>query len=445
VSPDRHGDLTSHTAFRDENKAARAGACRRSQAMKLVGIGASTGGIGAIHAFFQDIPSDSGATFVVAVPSSPEHESLTESLGGRTSLVVVQVQRRTPIEADHVYVGPPGCGLRISDHDLEIAELDGPRIHPGPIDALFHSLAAADPDGIGVVLAGSGTDGVLGLKAIKESGGVVMAQWPEEAEPDALPRAAIATGLMDFVLPARELGRTAVQLQALRHHDHARGLAPELVVTEQRIRSAIAQRLHDDLQQRLYSTQIKIPLLREAAERGDMKRVVEHADQVEGWLKDAVALTRRIAFDLSPPPRTGEGLGEILAALVAEMRERYSFRVQVRNRAGEIDPLLNEEVRMLLLQGVRELLFNAVKHSGQDHATIELDRGDGQLSICVRDDGRGFDPDVLYESVSGGGGLGLASLAERLSPLGGTLDVHSAPGGGSRITIRMPAPQPGGP
>jgi two-component system, chemotaxis family, CheB/CheR fusion protein len=172
----------------------------------VVGIGASAGGITALKEFFGAVPADSGITFVVVIHLAPEHESiLAEVLQGSSPIPVRQVTARVEMEPDHAYVIPPNKNLVIEDGHLGLRDFDEPRGHRAPIDVFFRTLADRHPDGVGIILSGSGTDGTVGMKAIKEGGGILMAQAPAEAEFPEMPRSAIATGLVDFVAPVRDL------------------------------------------------------------------------------------------------------------------------------------------------------------------------------------------------------------------------------------------------
>jgi two-component system, chemotaxis family, CheB/CheR fusion protein len=185
------------------------------RALNLVAIGASAGGIGALKRFFAEVPEETGIAFVVVMHLSPEHESqLASVLQPHVRLPVCQVRERTRIEPDHVYVIPPDRSMELTDGHLELAAFHEPRGRRSPIDTFFRTVAEIHPDGVGILLSGSGTDGVVGLKAIKELGGVIMAQSPDDAEYDVMPRSAIATGMVDFVLPAGELGARVVELRA---------------------------------------------------------------------------------------------------------------------------------------------------------------------------------------------------------------------------------------
>ena len=184
--------------------------------LMVVGIGASAGGIRALQTFFEALPARPGMVFVVIMHLSPEHESsLAQVLQTYTAMPVAQVRGRVRMEPDHVYVIPPGQNLEITDGHLMVSGVEAPRGRRAPIDVFFRTLAERHPDGTGILLSGGGTDGTVGMKAIKEHGGLLMVQSPEEAEHETMPRSAIATGLVDFVLPAAVL---AAKLLELRQH-----------------------------------------------------------------------------------------------------------------------------------------------------------------------------------------------------------------------------------
>jgi two-component system CheB/CheR fusion protein len=174
----------------------------------IAGIGASAGGIEALQAFFEALPEKVGVGFVVVVHLSPEHRSMLPAIiAARTSMRVDQVTDTMPLEANRVYVIPPDRRLQITDNSIAALPFDEPRGRRAPIDLFFRSLAERHGDGFGVILSGGGTDGALGVKAIKEGGGLVLVQDPAEAKHDSMPRAAIATHVADVVLPVRDLAR----------------------------------------------------------------------------------------------------------------------------------------------------------------------------------------------------------------------------------------------
>ncbi len=178
----------------------------------IVGIGASAGGIPALQAFFGAMPDHTGAAYVVIVHLDPEHQSeLAPILAARTAMPVVQVEASEPLQPDHVYVIPPNRRLVLTDHELKTAPFDEPRGHRAPIDLFFRSLADHG-DGYAIILSGAGADGAIGVRAVKGAGGIVVVQDPNEAEYPSMPRAAIATGTADFVLPVDQLAAHLVDL-----------------------------------------------------------------------------------------------------------------------------------------------------------------------------------------------------------------------------------------
>jgi len=186
---------------------------KSSTTPRLVGIGASAGGLKALQGFFEVIPDDCGLAFVVIVHLDPERKSeMAPLLQSHTSLKVTQVVKAVRIEPGQVYVIPPGKRILVTDGHLQLFNFEEPRGHRMPIDQFFRSLAEVTTDGIAVLLSGGGSDGVIGLQEVKGNGGLVFAQSPEEAEVDSMPRAAIDAGVVDIVLPVRELAQRLLVL-----------------------------------------------------------------------------------------------------------------------------------------------------------------------------------------------------------------------------------------
>jgi two-component system CheB/CheR fusion protein len=173
----------------------------------VVGLGASAGGLKALLEFFQQVPGRCGMAFVVVVHLSPEHESrLPDLLQQATRLNVLQVTETVAIQPDHVYVISPNSLLLLYDNKLEPTKPVQKRGGRMTIDVFFEALAEAHKHrAIGVILSGTGSDGTLGVRALKSKGGVTFAQAPEDAEYDSMPRNAIASGAIDFVLGAAEM------------------------------------------------------------------------------------------------------------------------------------------------------------------------------------------------------------------------------------------------
>jgi two-component system, chemotaxis family, CheB/CheR fusion protein len=180
----------------------------------IVGIGASAGGLAALKAFFAHVPADSGLAYVVVVHLSPEHKShLAELLQPHVQMPVQQVAQTTKLEPDHVYVIPPNANLDAIDTHLRLSDLEARRKERAPIDHFFRTLAKVhDGEGIGVILTGTGSDGTLGLREIKEAGGTCLVQDPAEADYDGMPQSAIATGIVDLVLPLAQIPQAILDI-----------------------------------------------------------------------------------------------------------------------------------------------------------------------------------------------------------------------------------------
>src|SRR5215207_1235142 len=184
----------------------------QNDGITIVGIGASAGGLKALQEFFEALPGDTGMAYVVITHLHPEHEShLAELLQRHTHMPVRQVDGLVRVEKDHVYVIPPNRRLMMDDSQIDLSEFKEPRGYRAPIDYFFRSLARGHPNSVGIILSGGGTDGAVGVKAIKEEGGLLMVQHPDEAEYNSMPLAAIATGLADVVLPVKGLAKKLVE------------------------------------------------------------------------------------------------------------------------------------------------------------------------------------------------------------------------------------------
>jgi two-component system CheB/CheR fusion protein len=170
----------------------------------VVGIGASAGGLDAFHIFFEAMPNDSGMAFVVVLHLPPDRKSMLPEIIGRwTAMTVVEAADDMVLEANRVYIPPPHAHVTVRGGRLriEVANVDAPR-EDRPIDGFFDSLAAdLRQNAIGIILSGTGTDGALGLKAIRAVGGFTLAQGRDGTKPqfDGMPAGAIATGAVDVI------------------------------------------------------------------------------------------------------------------------------------------------------------------------------------------------------------------------------------------------------
>jgi two-component system CheB/CheR fusion protein len=173
--------------------------------LPIVGLGASAGGVEALEQFFKSLPADNGLAFVVVTHLAPDRQSmLSEILGRATRMPVVEARDGDQVEAEQVYVLPPGAILTISEGKLQLRRTGFAHRERAPIDVFFNSLAEDQSEhAIGIVLSGSGHDGTLGLKAIKECGGLTIAQGSNVTRPRfaEMPSSAVAAGIVDLELP----------------------------------------------------------------------------------------------------------------------------------------------------------------------------------------------------------------------------------------------------
>jgi two-component system, chemotaxis family, CheB/CheR fusion protein len=180
---------------------------RSAPKLVVVGLGASAGGIEALRTFFARVPADSGSAYVVILHLSPDHDSkLAEVLQTSAFIPVTQVTEPVRIDPNHVYVVPPNRRLEITDCMLTLSEMTQREHRRSPVDVFFRALADAHgARSVCVILSGTGPNGSAGLKRVKEYGGLVIAQSPDEAAYADMPNNAIATGLVDIVLRVAEM------------------------------------------------------------------------------------------------------------------------------------------------------------------------------------------------------------------------------------------------
>jgi two-component system CheB/CheR fusion protein len=193
----------------------------------VVGLGASAGGIGPLQQFFSDMDPASGLAFVVVMHLSPEHESqLANVIQQKTSMPVTQVTEPVHVRPNHVYVIPPNHQLTFEDSVLHLVPPQQPLGRRVTIDLFFRTLAQAyGQRSVCVILSGTDSDGVIGLKHIRAQGGLTVVQDPNEAEHDSMPVTAISTGMVDWVLPVEKM---APKLLEFVRNENRMKLPPEI-------------------------------------------------------------------------------------------------------------------------------------------------------------------------------------------------------------------------
>jgi signal transduction histidine kinase len=206
-------------------------------------------------------------------------------------------------------------------------------------------------------------------------------------------------------------------------------------MAEQEERHRISQILHDDLQQRLFAIKTQLTFLMNDNDADKSPTAMrEELKQVQRWLSDAIGITRSLSIDLSPIILQGEGLAEAILWLASQMKERHGLIVQMEAK----DNLnhLDNHMRMLLFQTIRELFFNVVKHAGTLNTTIKLEQVDERARVTISDTGKGFDvATVMNDSKTA---HGLLVIQDRLGLMGCSMEITLEPDRGTRVVIDAP-------
>jgi two-component system CheB/CheR fusion protein len=231
----------------------------------------------------------------------------------------------------------------------------------------------------------------------------------------------------------RELN-TGLEERVKERTTQVEALATRLTLAEQAERRRLSHFLHDDLQQLLYSVEMKLAPFSKKRD-STSKEFLKSVEEVHDVVRHAIAATRKLAVDLSPPVLKEEGLVPMLIWLSSQVKETHGLKVEIRGVQERHE--MSDSMRVLLYQATRELIFNVVKHADAEHASVDISMTDGTLDIEVSDDGGGFDAKKVFGPDSTEH-FGLNSLRERLSLFGGSIGVESKPGHGARVSIHVP-------
>jgi two-component system, chemotaxis family, CheB/CheR fusion protein len=213
---------------------------RDPSALTIVGVGASAGGLEAFTELLQAMPPNPGLALVLVQHLAPNHDSaLPVLLAPHTRMPIVQVSDGERVKPDHVYVIPPNAQMELNDGTLTLSPRPHDRSGYTPIDTFFTSLARrAEGRPIAVVLSGTASDGSVGIRDVKSAGGITFAQTPESANYDGMPKAALATGMVDVVKTPAEIGAELAQIAA---HPYVRNAAPadrdDLAVSDEQLKT----------------------------------------------------------------------------------------------------------------------------------------------------------------------------------------------------------------
>lgn len=240
--------------------------------------------------------------------------------------------------------------------------------------------------------------------------------------------------------PLRMLGvdidigeRKRAEEELARRAEQLRALALRLTLTEERERRRIASGLHDDVGQALALVRLKLEQL---AETGSGDELAARADELRALLDRAIRGTRSLAFELSSPVLHELGLAAAVESLCEQLGQEsgVKFRVLADSAPGALDA----DLRVLLFRSIRELCHNIVKHARASRAEVRIDSVDDRCRIVVRDDGAGCEAADLERASGPGGRLGLFAIRETSNQMGGSFEIESAPGKGTRASLDIP-------
>jgi chemotaxis methyl-accepting protein methylase len=306
-----------------------------SATFPIIGIGTSAGGLEALEHFLSHVPRNSGLGFVIIQHLDPTRKGIMPELLQRTTgMAVVQVKDRTPVRANCVYVIPPNKDMSILHGVLHLLEPISPRGLRLPIDFFLRSLAQDQQEhSIAVILSGMGSDGTLGLRAIKEKGGVVLVQDPATAKFDGMPRSAIDSGLADIVAPVDDLPERIIAYLHRKPLAHTEEMELEIKTQSALEKAIILLRTHTGHDFSLYK---KNTFYRRIERRMGIHQINKIADYVRYLQKNSQELEllfKELLIGVTSffrdPAAWDELRKKILPALMAERPAGHVFRAWV--------------------------------------------------------------------------------------------------------------------
>src|SRR5215472_4771670 len=301
----------------------------------VVGVGASAGGLEALRAFFSRMPAKPGFACVVVVHLSPEHESnLVHMLQPYTQMPVCQVVKTTALEANHVYVIPPNANLNSIDTHLRLTQLEDRRIKRATIDHFLRTLAETHGEqAIGVILSGAGSDGALGIRQIKEHGGLTLAQHPREAEYGSMPQSAIATGTVDIVLPVRDMAEEIAGYCATQPLMATRGRDSELAENEASLLEKILGevRLRTGQEFAMFRREVVLQRLRRRMRLRHVSSLEAYFEALKSHAEEPRALYNDLLLNVTEFFRDRESYGTIERVLreILDRKDDHDQRVRI--------------------------------------------------------------------------------------------------------------------
>ncbi|MGD0265060.1 MAG: chemotaxis protein CheB [Candidatus Methylomirabilota bacterium] len=410
ATPERRKRQPAKSVLKDAPSPQADDSRRVDAAFPIVGIGASAGGLEALELFLRNVPEGSRMAFVIVQHLDPTRKGImVELLQRATAMKVIQVKDRTRVQPDCVYVIPPNRDMSILHGILHLLDPVAPRGLRLPIDFFFRSLADdREERSIGVILSGMGTDGTIGLKAIKEKAGVVFVQEPASAKFDGMPRSAIDAGLADIVAPAEALpGKILAYLQ------HAPLITKPGLAQEDKAQSALekvaillrAQTGHD------FSLYKKSTVYRRIERRMGIHQIDkilayvrflrENPQELELLFKELLigvtsffrdpAAWERLKGEVIPALLAGRSPSQALRAWVpgcATGEEAYSLAMVFKERLEQLKPPENVTLQIFATDLDRDAIEKA--REGVFPANIAADVSPERLSRFFVQEARGY-------------------------------------------------------
>lgn len=355
----------------------------------IVGIGASAGGLEAMSAVLATAAPDAGIAYIVVQHLDPNHKSmLTELLGRVTDLPVRQIEDDDLIERDNIYIAPPGFMIALRDGRLHLNPMEEPRGVRRPIDEFMRSLAQAQGEmGCGVILSGTGTDGSLGLRTIRSTGGLCIAQDPSTAKYDGMPNAAISTGQLDLILSPDRMLPEITRFFKQSKDRWIIGQSRELYSRLELICALLSERTGLD-----FSGYKSPTLLRRIARRMQLlhlTKVDDYVDRLKTEDDEPASLVEELLINVTSFFRDPEYFhklrSKVIEPLVMESKSQKEIRVWVPGcssgqEAYTIAMLLNEAAREHRYRGRIQIFATDV-----DRSMIEIAREGRYSSASIGD------------------------------------------------------------
>ena len=333
----------------------------------IVGIGASAGGLAAFEAFFSALPADddeSGTAFVLVQHLAPDHKSILAELVRRyCRLPVIEIEDGMSVRPSTVYIIPPNRDLAFADGVLNLLEPAVPHGQRRTIDVFFRSLALGQRErAIGIVLSGTGSDGMLGARAIKGEGGMLMAQNPESTDYDGMPRSVIGTGLVDYVLPPAEMPAQLLAYVTRTVHPLAPAPNSESRAELQQVFAALQEQTGHDFalyKQNTIGRRIERRMAVHQIEKLSdyVRRLKESPPEVEALFRELLIgvtsffrdpeVFEALATQLLPRLLARKGVDSVIRVWVAGCstgEEAYSIAILLREKLDALDSQLRVQV-----------------------------------------------------------------------------------------------------